>query len=106
MNRFRRALADEPAVFLPLATASEIANEPWAPVIITRAQIDAEIGRLAEGPPPADGRRSALIVHPKSNPRSPGLAPGIQVVLTVLWPGERTAPFRHNATEVSFCIRG
>ncbi len=106
MNSFRMDFEDEHASFLPLAQAAELANEPWAPVIITREQMDAEIARLAEGPAPANGRRSALIVHPKANPRTPGLAPGIQVVLSVLRPGERTAPFRHNATEVSLCIQG
>src|SRR2546426_5369660 len=30
---------------------------------------------------------------------APGFAPGIQVRLSVLKPGEKTAAFRHNATE-------
>jgi gentisate 1,2-dioxygenase len=106
MNDFKMDFDDGCASFLPLAEAAGLANEPWAPVIITREQMDAEIARLAEGPAPANGRRSALIVHPKASPRAPGLAPGIQVVLTVLRPGERTAPFRHNATEVNICIQG
>lgn len=81
-------------------------NAPWAPVIITREEIDAEIERLAAGPAPADGRRSSIIVHPDALEGCPGLAPGIEVRLNVLKGGERTAPFRHNATEVSFCLRG
>jgi len=37
---------------------------------------------------------------------APGFAPGIQVKLSVLKPGEKSAAFRHNATEVNFCIGG
>lgn len=81
-------------------------NQLWAPIVITREEIDAEVARLAALPPPPDGRRESLIVHPLSDPSTPGLAPGIQVKLSVLKPGERTRPFRHNATEVNFCIRG
>jgi gentisate 1,2-dioxygenase len=45
-------------------------------------------------------------VHPAAPATAPGLAPGIQVELSVLNPGERTKPYRHNATEIGFCIRG
>lgn len=75
-------------------------------MIITREEIDAEVERLAALPAPDDGRRAALIVHSSADPRAPGLAPSIEVVLSVLKPGERTRAFRHNATEVNFCIRG
>ena len=105
MNDFKMEFDDGCASFLPLAEAAGLANEPWAPVIITREQMDAEIARLAEGPAPANGRRSALIVHPNASPRTPGLAPGIQVVVTVLRPGARTVPVRHNATEVNIGIQ-
>jgi hypothetical protein len=81
-------------------------NAPWAPVIITAEQIDAEIERLSLLSAPSNGRRSSLIVHPSASTVAPGLAPGIQVSLSVLNPGEQTTPFRHNATEVNFCIRG
>jgi gentisate 1,2-dioxygenase len=94
------------ATFLPLSAAAQLANDPWAPVVISRQAMEAQIARLAEGPPPPDGRRSSLVVHPSAQRRSPGLAPGIQVAINVLLPGERTSPFRHNATEVNFCIAG
>lgn len=81
-------------------------NHFWEPVIIPREAIEAEVERLAALPVPANGRRQSLIVHPASRPSCPGLAPGIQVMLQVLKPGESTAPMRHNATEVNFCIRG
>ena len=35
-----------------------------------------------------------------------GLAPGIEVSIHVLKPGERTSPIRHNSSQVNFCIRG
>ncbi|HEY3653458.1 MAG TPA: AraC family ligand binding domain-containing protein [Steroidobacteraceae bacterium] len=90
--------------FVDQTGVSCAANSPWAPVIVTKEQIDSEVDRLAALPRPANGRRSSLIVH--SAAITPALAPGIQVALSVLNPGERTTPFRHNATEVNFCIRG
>ena len=77
----------------------------WPPVVITKEQIDAEIERLASAERPANGRRRAVIVHPR-NKLSDGLAPGIQVTLDVLLPGERTVPYRQNSTQINFAIRG
>jgi len=81
-------------------------DEPWSPIVIDRNTIDAEIERLADLPNPAHGRRETRIVHPQADSTGMGLAPGIEVRLSVLRPGERTEPFRHNATEVNFCIAG
>lgn len=78
----------------------------WPSVVIPKEAIDAEIQRLADAPRPANGRREALISHPRATAPGWGLAPGIRVTLSVLKPGEKTAPFRHNATEVNFVIRG
>jgi gentisate 1,2-dioxygenase len=78
----------------------------WPPVLITRALIDSEIERLADAPRPANGRRSALFVHPNAPSPGRGLTPGVQVSLDVLKPGEETVPVRHNSTQVNFCIRG
>jgi len=50
--------------------------------------------------------RQMRIVHPMACDRGLGLAPGIEVRLSALKPGERTKPFRHNATEVGFSIGG
>ena len=77
----------------------------WAPVVIAKEEIDAEIERLASAPAPANGRRRAVIVHPR-NTLSKGLAPGIEVALDVLKPGERTVPYRQNSTQVNFVIAG
>lgn len=92
--------------FLDAAAHRVAEPEFWPPVIITKDQIDREAERLADLPASEDGRRESLIVHPQSTAPGLGLAPGIQVKLCVLKPGERTLPVRHNSTQVSFCIRG
>jgi gentisate 1,2-dioxygenase len=75
------------------------------PVVIPREAIEAEVERLAGRPRPDNGRRVSLIVNPASGPGE-CLAPGIAVSLSVLLPGERTRPIRHNSSQVNFCIRG
>ncbi|MFJ8815164.1 cupin domain-containing protein [Amycolatopsis thermoflava] len=82
------------------------APRPWAPVKITRAEIEAEIERLAAAPRPATGRRAARIVHPSATAPGLGLAPGISVTIEVLNPGESTAPLRENAHRVEIGIAG
>ena len=86
--------------------AAPPALDLWEPVIITGEQISAEAERLASLARPANGRREATFIHPRASAPGNGLAPGIRVVLSVLKPGEETAPIRHNSTQVNFCIRG
>ena len=47
----------------------------WPSIVISKAEIDAEIERLADLPAPANGRREALIVQPgpgaRTNPPPP-----------------------------------
>lgn len=93
-------------VFQDRTGAEEQGLDLWPPVIVRKADIEAEIDRLAAAPAPVNGRRRSLIVHPRSQGPGPGLAPGIQVALEVLMPGERTKPIRHNSSTVSFCIAG
>ncbi|ARR55941.1 gentisate 1,2-dioxygenase [Rhizorhabdus wittichii DC-6] len=106
MSNYKMGFEAGEAVFSDRSGSPPPENRPWAPVIITREQIDAEVERLAALDAPANGRRQSLIVHPNALPWAAGLAPGIQVTLCVLKPGERTSAFRHNATDVNFCIRG
>lgn len=106
MSELRMSFDPTQARFVDRTGAAPESNKFWAPVVISREQIDAEVARLANLPTPADGRRQSLIVHPLAPESAPGLAPGIRVTLSVLKPGERTRPFRHNATEVNFCIAG
>jgi gentisate 1,2-dioxygenase len=77
----------------------------WEPIVIPKEDIDAEIDRLASLSQPANGRRRSVFVHPR-NQKSNGLAPGIEVTLDVLKPGERTVAFRQNSTQVNFVIQG
>jgi gentisate 1,2-dioxygenase len=76
----------------------------WPAVVIPKEDIAREADRLAALPRPANGRRRSLIVHPMA--RTDGLAPGVEVSLEVLKPGEETAVWRENATQVNFCIAG
>lgn len=80
-------------------------DAPWEPIVISKEEIDAEVARLAALPLPANGRRRSYCVHPL-NRKSKGLAPGIEVALDVLLPGEETACFRQNSTQVNFVIAG
>jgi gentisate 1,2-dioxygenase len=88
------------------ARAPSIDEGIWPPVVIRAAELRAEVERLASLAPPPNGRRVSLIVHPMAEPPGLGLAPGIQVRLEVLLPGERTSPLRHNSSQVCFCIEG
>jgi gentisate 1,2-dioxygenase len=81
-------------------------DDLWPSLVIPKEAIDAEIERLSAVPFPEDGRRRSLIVHPRSAAPELGLAPGIQVALEVLLPGERSRLIRHNSSQVVFCIAG
>lgn len=106
MNPLRTVFEDTVGQFVDISGQYYPDNQPWAPAIVTKEQIDAEIERLASIPMPENGRRSSLIVHPRANLQCAGLAPTTQVTLNVLKPGEITVPVRHNAAEVQFCILG
>jgi gentisate 1,2-dioxygenase len=93
------------SVFLDRTGAKPVTPELWPAIVIPKEAIDAEIARLAGLPRPANGRRRSLVVHP-SNRNGTGLAPGIEVALEVLLPGERTVPYRQNSTQVNFAIGG
>jgi gentisate 1,2-dioxygenase len=77
----------------------------WPSVVIPKEAIEAEVERLASLKRPENGRRRALITHPNADAGN-GLAPGIEVALDVLLPGERTVPYRQNSTQVNFVIKG
>lgn len=75
------------------------------PVVVPKEAIEAEIERLANLPAPSNGRRVTFVVNPATGVGD-GFAPGIAVSISVLRPGERTKPVRHNSSQVNFCIRG
>jgi gentisate 1,2-dioxygenase len=91
--------------FADRSGASEPKIELIPPVVIPKEAIDAEIERLANLPLPPNGRRESCVVNPLTGVGD-GLAPGIEVSISVLKPGEKTAPVRHNASLVNFCIQG
>src|SRR5262249_1457850 len=107
MNDFRKDFQEMRGRFVDRA-GHEAADENayWAPIVATNPEIDAEAERLADLPLPANGRREPLIVPPPAAPTPPGSAPGMQANFGGLKPGEQPVPFRHNGTEVNFCIRG
>ena len=81
-------------------------NNLWPSIIIGRSTIEDEISRLSSIELPPNGRRDSRIVHPQSSEQGLGLAPGIEVLINVVNPGETTVPARHNAGQVSMCIQG
>ena len=78
----------------------------WPTVVLPKAAIDAEIEKLASIDRPANGRRSSAVNHPMNTGPVPAYAPGIDVLIQVLKPGEQTAPVMRNSTQVEMCIGG
>ena len=99
-------MADAQVKFNLADPSRPAANDFWEPVIISRARIDEQVERLLSLDVADPIERQVRIVHPMACARGQGLAPGIEVRLSALKPGEKTQPFRHNATEVGFCIGG
>ena len=91
--------------FIDRTGCTEPPHQAGAPVVISKEAIDAEVARLASLPPPANGRRLSIIRNPATGVGN-GLANGTAVFLSVLKPGERTKPVRHNSSQVNFCIQG
>jgi len=99
-------VTDNPkAVFIDRTGQPAPALELMRPLLIPKEEIEAEAARLAALPKPANGRRQSVISHPDTGIGN-GLAPGTQVTLNVLLPGESTNPIRHNSSQVNFCIQG
>ena len=78
----------------------------WPSIVVTKEEIDEEIQRLIDGPKPANGRRSSLIVHPQATAPGLGLAPGTDVTINVLKPGEQTHNLRKNSNMLEICVSG
>lgn len=96
---------DEPvrAIFSDKSGRPVNQTRPLKPILIPKAEIDAEVERLASGP--FRGSRRAEIVNPALQ-NSGSLYPAVTVSLNVLLPGERTRPHRHNSSVVNFGIQG
>lgn len=92
--------------FVELTQAPTRPQELWPSIIVPKAAIDGEIERLAGIALPASGRRAAAVEHPMNRGPVPAFAPGIDVTIHVLKPGERTPPVLRNSTLVDMCIGG
>lgn len=92
------------AVFIDRTGVGPQSSELWEPILVPAEVLAEQIDRLSAAS--ADGRRIAVISHPRAVDGSRGLAPGIHCQLEVLLPGQRTLPVRHNASEVNFCVAG
>jgi gentisate 1,2-dioxygenase len=92
--------------FTDVSDAKPRKQDLWPTLIVPRAAIEAEIERLASIPRPASGRRAAAISHPSNTGPVPAFAPGIDVTLEVLKPGEESLPVARNSSQVDMCIRG
>lgn len=96
---------DDPVRALFVDQSGRRPNEHRAlkPLLIAKAEIDAEIERLAAGP--FRGSRRVEVVNPALLGNG-GLYPAVTVSINVLLPGERTTPHRHNSSVVNFPIQG
>ncbi len=99
-------MANEKARFVDRTGTAAPKINLWPSIVIPKEDIEAEVEQLAGLPAPGNGQRHSLVVHPCAEEPGLGLAPGIRVSINVLKPGERTAPMRHNSTQVNFCIGG
>lgn len=96
---------DEPVKARFIDQSGRRPNEyrPLKPMLVPKAEIDAEIERLASIP--FRGSRRVEIVNPALMGNG-GLYPAVTVSINVLLPGERTTPHRHNSSVVNFGIQG
>nr|WP_315594187.1 cupin domain-containing protein [uncultured Cupriavidus sp.] len=78
----------------------------WPTVVLRKAVIEAEIDRLASLSRPANGLRAAAVNHPMNTGPVPAFAPGIDVQIIVLKPGEKSESTLRNSSRVDMCIRG
>jgi gentisate 1,2-dioxygenase len=76
----------------------------WEPVALRRAELAAAIDRLLVAPRSDDDLRRVLLVHPRSS--GTGLAPGIEVSIEVLAPGEVALAPRRNSSALALQISG
>jgi gentisate 1,2-dioxygenase len=78
----------------------------WDPVGLRRSDIDEAVDRLLTAPREGDDLRRVLLVHPAAAGRGTGLAPGIEVSIETLAPGEEARPPRRNSTALALQIHG
>lgn len=82
------------------------AGAVWPPVRVPAEFIEKEIERLADAVLDEGDLRAASIVHPNAQAPGLGFAPGVDITINVLKPGESTRAMRRNANQIEFCLRG
>ena len=92
--------------FVEIGSTPPRQQDLWPSIIVPRGAIEAEAGRLASIALPSTGLRASAISHPHNKGPIPAFAPGIDVTLHVVKPGEQTAPIARNSTIVDMCIGG
>ena len=92
--------------FVDVSAAGPRTQDFWPTVIVPRKAIEAEIERLASIALPSTGRRASAVNHPHNTAPVPAFAPGIDVTINVLKPGEQTPPIARNSCLVDMCIAG
>jgi gentisate 1,2-dioxygenase len=92
--------------FVDVSTAMAREQQLWPSIVVPKKAIDSEVERLADMALPATGRRACAIDHPMNQGPVPAFAPGIDVTIHVLKPGERTPPVARNSCLVDMCISG
>ena len=93
-------------MFIDVSGAAPREQDKWPSIVIPKEAIDLEIARLIDAPKPDNGRRASLIVHPNARAPGLGLAPGTDVTINVVNPGERTWNLRKNSNMLEICISG
>jgi gentisate 1,2-dioxygenase len=95
-----------PELVVPIARDARTGTgSRWEPVALRRAEIAAAVDALLAGPRHSDDLRRLLVVHPRAGTGT-GLAPGIEVAIEVLAPGETARAPRRNSTALAVQIRG
>ncbi len=82
------------------------ADNFWPALVVTNEQIEAEVDVLSSMDIEEGDYRRSFIVHPQSVEPGRALAPGIDVSINIVRPGETTRRTVENASSVAFCIRG
>lgn len=93
-------------MFVDVSGARPRQQNMWPSIVVAKEDIDREIERLIDAPRPANGRRASMIVHPQASAPGLGLAPGIDVTINVVNPGESTLNLRKNSNMLEICIAG
>src|SRR5206468_7365495 len=77
----------------------------WEPVALRRADITRAVDQLLDSERGDAGLRRFVAVHPRAG-NGIGLAPGIEVAVEVLAPGEQAHLPRRNSSGLSVQLRG